>query len=171
MKCVPVMDKMPCCCCSCDLKVATCVLGWLSLISDVGSLLRGAIGLAVFEDSKDVVPQETKEVLIGVVVSSAICILFVALLLYGAHNEKPVFMLPAVILNMLGIVICAVGVVVISIILFTSSFLAGFVVLLVGTLVVVLATFFWVVVYSYYRKLEEQQYPSGAVSHDKFVTG
>ena len=35
----------------------------------------------------------------------------------------------------------------------------------------VLATFFWVVIYSYYRKLEEEQYPFGAASHDKFVTG
>jgi hypothetical protein len=40
VKCVPVLDKMPCCCCSCDLKVATCVLGWLSLVSLQFALTR-----------------------------------------------------------------------------------------------------------------------------------
>ena len=33
VNCVPVLDKMPCCCCSCDLKLATCILGWLGLVS------------------------------------------------------------------------------------------------------------------------------------------
>jgi len=171
VKCVPVLDKMPCCCCSCDLKVATCILGWLSLISHVGSFLRGAVGLAVFADSKDVAQEDVMGIMTGIVVSSAIAILLVALLLYGAHNEKPAFMLPAVIVDMLGIVIVAVAVVVFSVILFFSSFLAGFILLLVGILAVVIASFFWVVIYSYYRKLEEHQYPFAAASGDKFVTG
>jgi hypothetical protein len=33
VKCVPVLDKMPCCCCSCDLKAGTCILAWLGLVS------------------------------------------------------------------------------------------------------------------------------------------
>jgi len=45
-------------------------------------------------------------------------------------------MLPAVIVDMLGIVIVAVAVVVFSVILFFSSFLAGFILLLVGILAV-----------------------------------
>ena len=45
-------------------------------------------------------------------------------------------MLPAVIVDMLGIVIAAVAVVVLSVIQFFSNFLAGFISLLVGILVV-----------------------------------
>jgi hypothetical protein len=33
VKCVPVLDKMPCFCCSCDLKLATCILGWWGFVS------------------------------------------------------------------------------------------------------------------------------------------
>jgi len=128
--------------------------------------LRGAIGLAMFEDSEYLLQQDTKEGLIATVTSSAISIPLAALLLYGAHTEKPHFMLPAVILDMIGIVILAVAVIVISIIMFFSSFLIGLIVLLVGILIVVLSTYFWVVIYSYYQKLEERQYPFPTASLD-----
>jgi len=168
VKCVPVLDKVPCCCCSCDLKLATCILGWLGLIGNIGNLLRGAFSLAVFEDFEDIPPHDTKAVLIAEMVSAAMGIIVMGLLLYGAHNEKPKFMLPAVILDMIGIVILAVAVLGISILLFFSSFLIGFVFLLVGILIVVILTFFWVVIYSYYRKLEERQYQfcAAPLDHD-----
>lgn len=171
VKCVPVLDRMMCCCCSCDLKVATCILGWLGLVADVGSFLRSAIGLAIFEDSKDVLPQDTQAALTVTLITAAISILLVALLLYGAHNERPGFMLPFVVLNMIGIVVFAVFVVVSSILLFISNFLVGFGILIVGGLFVALSSFFWMVIYSYYRKLEERRSPFPVTSLDNVFTG
>nr|AGM32623.1 hypothetical protein [Coptotermes formosanus] len=171
VKCVRVLDRMPCCCCSCDLKVATCVLGWLVLIADVGNFLRSAVGLVMFQDLKDVPPQDTPAFLSSALIVSAIGVLVSGLLLYGAHNERPGFMLPFVILQMIGIVASALIVVGVSIFLFTVNILAGFLMLGIGGLCVALDSFFWVVIYSYYRKLEEHCYPYCGTCPDAIVTG
>ncbi|KDR22480.1 uncharacterized protein LOC110826828 [Zootermopsis nevadensis] len=171
IKCVPVLDKMICCCCSCNLKTATIILGWISLIGQVMGFVTSAVRLAMFDKEQAVLMYDSQESLIAALVSSAVNMLIYALLLYGAHEERPAFMLPYVILGMIGLIICAVAVVIIGIFFFVENIIiAGVVVLILGGLTMALASFFWLVIYSYYRQLEERQHLRPAPL-DIFVAG
>lgn len=88
------------------------------------------------------------------------------LLLYGIHNKKPVYMLPFLVLQLIGLVVVTPIVFIAGIMAAVNSLELGLIALVIGFAFVVLVAFFWIVLYSYYRQVEEERnHDSGIVNY------
>ncbi|KAJ9596641.1 hypothetical protein L9F63_012338 [Diploptera punctata] len=173
VKCVPVIHKV--CCCS--LRCGTFVAGTIMLILDMVSLVRDSIELSTMEVKEDKENKEQdfkfeeendkeqdfsdfkldlRDLTIAQTVYTAVDILTIILLLYGACKEKAGCLLPQVILMMYDIVYLLVIVVLLGVDVKDNALLT-FGVLLVGALFVGLFMYVWVIFYSYYRQLEKRR--------------
>ncbi|KDR06597.1 hypothetical protein L798_03571 [Zootermopsis nevadensis] len=78
------------------------------------------------------------------------------LLLYGAHREKPGFMVPYLIVCQLGIGLLVIITAIIGFSEIFRLFIVGLGIIMAGSTLVVIASYLWLVKYSFYRKLIER---------------
>ncbi|KAJ9596056.1 hypothetical protein L9F63_012789, partial [Diploptera punctata] len=89
-------------------------------------------------------------------VTTAIDMVTILMLLFGAWKERAGWLLPKVLLMMCG-VMHTLLIVVMWIVSIKHDAVHTTSVLLVGALTIALSLYFWVIVYSYYRLLEERR--------------
>lgn len=88
------------------------------------------------------------------------------LLLYGIHNKKPVYMLPFLVFEMFFIMVITVFVFaggIVATVSYCCYWELGLKAMIVGSVSVLVSTLFWVVLYSYYRQMEEEKNPNSGI--------
>lgn len=165
VKYAPVLKEWRFCCCSCSLRAAAVVLAWFSAIAGVSKIVT----CITYLSHPAIHPQttyETKEFLIAMLSTAAGSTVVNVLLLYGIHKKKPVYMLPFLVLNLIVLVISVPIIFIAGIIAMVSNWIFGLIALVIGSALMVLAAFCWIVLYSYYRQVEEEKnHNSGIVNY------
>ncbi|XP_069679637.1 lysosomal-associated transmembrane protein 4B-like [Periplaneta americana] len=172
IKCVPVLERAICCCCSCTLRTASLVIGWLEMVCYILLFVNAVLNLVFLDPSqppKQEAPFKTMPFAIGALVSHVVAILVIGLLLFGVHKERPSFILVYLILCLIGICLTILAMVILTIITIIAHVVVGLVVLVFFGLIIALECYFWVVIYSYYRQLETRNEPRPIAHMDNFV--
>ncbi|XP_021941317.1 uncharacterized protein LOC110840530 [Zootermopsis nevadensis] len=172
MSCWPELDYFHCCCYSCSLKNATVSLAWIQAIASILQLAWLLVHLVkseelgqIFEFWKNTLCIEnithlfgfdSRDLCIALVSEASILALCCMLLLYGAHREKPGFMVPYLIVCQLGIGLLVIITAIIGFSEIFRLFIVGLGIIMAGSTLVVIASYLWLVKYSFYRKLIER---------------
>ncbi|PSN58272.1 hypothetical protein C0J52_00190 [Blattella germanica] len=175
VKCISVRENFSCCCCNCTVKTGTILIGWLQLgipMLALPYLLLGLIALAamclvVFKGITHLIlsPREIANLFGNMVLSLLVTVQLAVrlsietLLLYGAYREKPMFLLPYVVLDPVGVLWVASLILLIAIHLAGQVIIAYVAVLIIDSLLFGVRSYMWVIVYSYYRQLVRNVMP------------
>ncbi|XP_069696289.1 uncharacterized protein [Periplaneta americana] len=156
---VPVLDRACGCCCS--LKRGSIVLGWLGMIASTFAcsciaFLLYALYTGQIPDSEWMENFHERHYWTLLVLSILWIVLNVTLLC-GIHGERAKLMLPYLIASLFFIVFTLFNSVNNGVWLMTQDIGSGALFILVGLLIFVSQGYFWNVLYSFYRKLEEVQ--------------
>ncbi|XP_069696286.1 lysosomal-associated transmembrane protein 5-like isoform X2 [Periplaneta americana] len=162
---VPVLDQ---CCCCCSLRWGTTVLAWLAMIGAVLQLIFVSYDVSTLVDPSSthnhtaanvtldhVMYAVEQEFLVTMLVVLVLEMIVTALLLYGIIWRRPKFMLPYLMLSLLTLVFTFFSTIFYGVIETTFHVALGLVTIFIGLLVIALLAYFWTVIYSYYRQLEE----------------
>jgi len=168
--CLPVLHGFHCCCCSCNLKNATVALGWIQAVASCLQLAWFSVYLLKPEEvtqllwfGKEVrivcfghlLRFDWRLVSIAMVSEAAVFEVCCLLLLYGAHREKPGYMIPHLLVFQLGIGLLVLITVISGLSELFRTFSVGLGIIIGGATLVVVASYLWLVKYSFYRKLVE----------------
>lgn len=162
VRCAPVLKEWNFCCCKCNLRAAAIVLAWLGTVGNLTLVVTSIIYLS-HPSLRPRYAYESKEFFASTLSTAIGGSVLDVLLLYGIHNKKPAYMLPYLVLDLIGLIIMTVVSFIITIVMCVYSLLAGFITFVILTLLVLLSCFFWVVLYSYYRQVEEEKNPTTAI--------
>ncbi|KAJ9596643.1 hypothetical protein L9F63_012340, partial [Diploptera punctata] len=156
VKCAPVIKEWNYCCCSCSLRAASIVLAWIALVFNTAEFVTYLLWLVNPPESDlgNINRLDVARFMIGGAVAG---IILDSLLLFGIHNKRPAYMLPYLVLCLIGIILYALAILAITVFTIIQSWLAGIIIFLVGCAILAVTTFFWVVLYSYYRQLEDEK--------------
>jgi len=159
VKCAPVLKEWNFCCCTCSLRAAAVVLAWIATITHVSDLVT-----CVFYLSHDVIQSWTSyegtKFIVSMLGTLVGALILDALLLYGIHNKKPIYMLPCLVFHLIIIMVMVAVVFIGGFFVTVSRWELHPIPLIVAALFVLFTAFFWVVLYSYYRQMEEERNPN-----------
>jgi len=162
VKCAPVLKEWNFCCCTCSLRAAAVVLAWLVTITHVSDLLSCVIYLSHSAIQSSTSYEGTK-FLVSILGTFVGALILDALLLYGIHNKKPVYMLPFLVFHLIVIMVVMAVVFVGGFFVTMNSWEMHLIPLIIVAVFVLFTAFFWVVLYSYYRQIEEEKNPSSGI--------
>ncbi|EFX85201.1 hypothetical protein DAPPUDRAFT_313851 [Daphnia pulex] len=142
-------------CCGCSLQTGTKVVGALSLIFQI-------IGLVIFllstsSDASDVEGGIVSFKFIGRIISTIFLVTAIILVLVSARrNNRPMLLLPWLILQVLSIITGIVYSLYIGIcLLIAVPNISGLIFMTLGLGASIIGIYFWLVVYSFYHELKE----------------
>ncbi|XP_023702817.1 uncharacterized protein LOC111862015 [Cryptotermes secundus] len=162
IKCVPLVPNYNFCCCSCSLKTGILVMAAIGLLSEAADGIRALVKLSYCEEENpanaSLFPTDSREVLVTRFAGYVVHGFVHGLLIYGVWNEKPVLMLPYILIQFIVIIIVIIFLFVVIIVLFREAMIGyGILTLLIGGLVTAFVAYLWAGVYTYYRQLEERK--------------
>ncbi|EFX85636.1 hypothetical protein DAPPUDRAFT_127578 [Daphnia pulex] len=155
------------CCCGCSLQTGTKIIGWLYLVSEIIAIVMLVLVEVLPEEqtsqttTSETGNSETFAIMeITSIVTAAIKILVTVPLLIAAYkNSRPMLLLPWLICAIVT-ALMAIGTGIASVInssgkeTFFNEIIANTVVNFLGS---ALTIYYWIVVYSFYRRLRETQ--------------
>jgi glucan phosphoethanolaminetransferase (alkaline phosphatase superfamily) len=163
VKCAPVLKEWNFCCCSCSLRAASVVLAWIVTIMHISDFVSCVIYLSHTTIQSETSYESTK-FLVSILGTLVGALILDALLLYGIHSKKPVYMLPFLVAHLIFIIFVMAVVFIGGFFVTVSSLEWRVIIPLIATAVYVLFTaFFWAVLYSYYQQIEEEKNPNSGI--------
>ncbi|XP_023702855.1 uncharacterized protein LOC111862032 [Cryptotermes secundus] len=177
----PVQQDFHCCFCKCSLKNATVTLGCIEMIASIVQLAWFTLCLVEFDDidyycwfgerhlswllvgHRDLVDVIDININIALVSQAAVLAICCFLLLFGVYIEKPVFMIPYLMICQLGIFVLVLGTIAIGVNKLLVDLVSGLIIILGGFALMVIALYLCLIKYSYYRKLSEK--PRRSMAH------
>ncbi|PSN34274.1 hypothetical protein C0J52_22121, partial [Blattella germanica] len=130
-------------------------------ISNVAQFIAGVIYLTHsvhYYDRYDL--QENPRVLQSTVGTAIAGLILDGLLIYGIHRKKPLYMLPFLVLDLIGLVIYGALILLIPILILSWNPQAwgfGLLIFVLGSALLAFFSFLWVVLYSYFRQMEDEK--------------
>ncbi|XP_069696284.1 lysosomal-associated transmembrane protein 4A-like isoform X2 [Periplaneta americana] len=151
------------CCCMCNVRGGSIIIGWLGEIGNVLKLVLCAVILTQMQAKREDVPsifhpfhvdrEAGTAFLVGVLIDSLLSIVVSGLLLYGAYNDKPRFVLVYVLTGIVFFVMAIVTLILYGVYLCMEHQLSRMYLLIISVLFLGILIYFWIVVFSYYRRL------------------
>ncbi|XP_069679622.1 uncharacterized protein [Periplaneta americana] len=157
------LEECSCCCCKCSLRAAAIVLAWFNTISCIIQLEATCIALLADREVHVRYQYESKELDACILVTVTGSLIVHILLLYGIHNKRPAYMLPYLILGLIGMMVMTALTFIITIFMCLHSLLAGFIMFIILAIVTGLGWLFWLVPYRYYQQIKEEMTPTTPV--------
>ncbi|XP_069679638.1 uncharacterized protein [Periplaneta americana] len=170
LPCVPVLKKF--CWCCCTVKQASVVLGWLAMCAYVVICVLNALIIIHFDELH--VPRKyhdgVESLYLTMLIICVTITLFNGLLLLGIHSEKPSLMLPYLLFSLFLFVFTLMAILYYGISVLAHDRTNGLITIFVGPLFYVIGAYFWIIIYSHYRQLEEEVNPKRGVQYEKYIT-